>query len=380
MGGRASKNVILPAQLDDLPDEVILKLFVFLSLKELLLCGQVSKRLYRIANDESLWIKLNLYERKVPYDFIEKAARNGCQYLSLANCDILRFTGKSESSFNLKYLNVSMFHEPHQGLLKLLQNCSSLQKLSVAGLKLDSDDIQYICQNSQSLQVLDLEYCPFDLCNKPELFQNLFTNCAHLTEVNICCQLLDDISKHEILLDPHIQALVDNLTPTVLKVALDDQDNLKDEHVKTLIKRCNNITHLDLSWNPGITNDSVQSIIKYLEKSLEKLNVIGTKVDFATLLQLKSMPALKTLICGYINVDADIENLKQQLPHIRINEEEDFAIRPSLRIACPFKITNRSDMGVNPDVDEEWNYDVDGIWEIRAKQQNLFAKVENDES
>ena len=186
MSGRASKNVILPAQLDDLPDEVILKLFVFLSLKELLLCGQVSKRLRRIANDESLWTKLNFFERKVPYDFIEKAAGNGCQYLGLANCDILRFTGKSESSFKLKYLNLKMFYEPCQGSLKLVQNCSSLQKLSISGLKLDSDDIQYICQNSQTLQVLDLECCPIDLGNKREIFQNLFTNCAHLTELNIC--------------------------------------------------------------------------------------------------------------------------------------------------------------------------------------------------
>ena len=78
MGGRASKNVILPAQLDDLPDEVNLKIFVFLRLKELHLCVLVSKRLRWIANDESLWIVLNLFEKKVPYDFIEKAARNGC--------------------------------------------------------------------------------------------------------------------------------------------------------------------------------------------------------------------------------------------------------------------------------------------------------------
>ena len=372
MVGRASKNVILPAQLEDLPDEVILKLFDFLSLKDLLLCGHLSKRLHRIANDESLWVKLNLYERKVPYDFIEKAAGNGCQYLSLANCDILHFTGKSELSFNLKYLNVSMFHEPRQGLLKLVHNCNSLQKLSVAGLKLDSNDIQYLCQNSQTLQVLDLECCPIDLCDQIELLQNLFTDSAHLTELNICGQLFNEIDKHEILLNPHIQALVDNLTPTILKVALDSQENLKDEHVKTLVKRCNSITHLELSFTP-ITNDSVQSIIRYLETSLEKLNVFGTNVDFATLLQLKSMPALKTLLCGYINVDADIENLKQQLPHIRINEEEDLVIRPSLHIACPFKIMNKSD------IDEDRNYDVDGIWEIRAKQQNLFAKVENDE-
>ena len=70
--------------------------------KELLLCGQVSKRLRAIANDESLWLKLNLSKRKVPYDFIEKAAGNGCQYLSLVGCAL---TGKSEASFKLKRIS-----------------------------------------------------------------------------------------------------------------------------------------------------------------------------------------------------------------------------------------------------------------------------------
>ena len=147
-------------QLDDLPDEVILNILGFLNIKELLLCGQVSKRLRAIANDESLWLKLNLYERKVPYDLIEKAAENGCQYLSLSRCYIIGLTGKSKTSFKLKYLNVSYVPK---GVQKLVQNCSALQKLSVAGLTLDSDDIQYICQNSKTLQVLDLDNCKFDL-------------------------------------------------------------------------------------------------------------------------------------------------------------------------------------------------------------------------
>ena len=157
-------------QLDELPDEVILKIVGFLDLKELLLCGQVSKRLQAIANDESLWLKVNLYERKVPYDFIEKAAGNGCQYLSLVGCDIIGLTGKSESSFNLKYLNV---YGGCQGVQKLVQNCSSLQKLSLAWLELDSDDFQYICQSGQTLQVLDLDECFFDLPHLTEVTESL---------------------------------------------------------------------------------------------------------------------------------------------------------------------------------------------------------------
>merc|ERR1712051_966642 len=128
--------------------------------------------------------------RKIPYDFIEKVIGNGCQYLSLPKCDILGFTGKSESSFNLKYLNVSnqdsLSDGLQQGVKKLVQNCSSLQKLSVADSPLDLNDIQYICKSGQTLQVLDLGYCELDLGDETKMkLQYLFSNCAHLTELNI---------------------------------------------------------------------------------------------------------------------------------------------------------------------------------------------------
>ena len=339
-------------QLDDLPDEVILKVLGFLNIKELLLCGQVSKRLRAIANDESLWLKLNLHQRQVPYDFIEKAAGNGCQYLSLVGCGL---TGKSEASFKLKYLNVT---KGKKGVQKLVQNCSALQKLSVAGLTLDSDDIQYICQNSKTLQVLDLDGCKFDLhklkesqigqtledleleyCNfRTKLIRDLFTNCAHLTELNI------SVHPKSELLDPHIQALVDNLTSTILKVNLGYQYNLQDEHVKKLVKRCNNITQLYLS-DTSITNNSLHSIIEQLKPSLEKLNLSGTKIDFVELSLLKSMPALKTLICDFNppdNEEEAIENLKQQLRHIIINGDGEDYQQDLFFIASPFKAVKLS--------------------------------------
>ena len=347
----AKRQRLSSYQLDDLQDEVILKVLYFLDIKERLLCGQVSKRLQAIANDESLWLKLNLYERKVPCDFIEKAAGNGCRYLSLVGCDIIGLIGKSESLFNLKYLNL---YGGCQGVQKLVQNCSSLQKLSVAWLTLDSDDIQYISQSGQTLQVLDLEECHFDLHNLTESLKGLFTNCAHLTELNI---------GDSELLDPHIQALVDNLTPTILKVNLNRRVNLKIEHVKTLVKRCNKITHLDLR-RTFLTNDTVHTIIKYLRTSMEKLDVSDTEVDFATLLQLKSMPALKTLVCFYPHNDGDytedIKNLKQQLPHVSINDEKYFLI------ASPLKKVNKCISYLV--FCNQW------IWEIRAKEQNLFSK------
>ena len=92
------------------------------------------------------------------------------------------------------------------------------------------------------------------------------------------------------------------MTPTILKLDLAFQ-NFTDEHVKTLVKRCNKITHLDLTCTL-ITNDSVQSIIKHLNTSLEKLNVSMTEVDSAIVPELKSITILKTLIC-----DADVVDI-----------------------------------------------------------------------
>jgi hypothetical protein len=346
----AKRQKLSSYQLDHLPDEVILNMLGFLDIKELLLCGQVSKRFRAIANDESLWLKLNLHKRKVPYDFIEKAAGNGCQYLSLVGCGL---TGKSEASFKFKYLNVAGMKK---GVQKLVQNCSALQKLSVAGLTLDSDDIQYICQNSKTLQVLDLANCKFDLrklkesqigqtledleldyCNfRTKLIQDLLTNCAHLSELNF------DVNheNEDWLLDSNIHALVDNLTPTILKVNLGFQENFQDEHVKKLVKRCNKITHLGFN-STQITNNSVHSIIEQLKASLEKLDVSHANLDFATLLQLKSMPALKTLFFDSIKDDhaEDIENLKQQLHHISINE----GVPWTYHFAGPFKRIDRGE-------------------------------------
>ena len=110
-------------------------------------------------------------------------------------------------------------------------------------------------------------------------------------------------------------------------------------------------------------NDSVDSIIEHLN-SLEKLSVVtypNTKIDFSTLLRLKSIPTLKILRWGCFGrrqSEEDIEkikNLKLQLPHISINEEH-------LHIACSTKEVNGS-------IDPDW------FWEIKAKQQDLFPEA-----
>jgi hypothetical protein len=332
---------------EDLPDEILLKILSLLDIKGVLQCGQVSKRLRAISNDQSLWLKLNIFRRNVPFSFIEKAIHNGCEYLNLSCSCIRHGAKKSEMPWKLKYLVISQACDHKwapNGLEGVLQNCHSLEKLSVGQMRLDSFGIEKICQNGETLRILSLVMCNI----QSELIQKLFTKCSRLTEVNLY--------GNDTLLDRHLFAVIDNLTPNILKLDLSSQDYIEDKHVKTLVQKCNKITELALSFTQ-ITNKSMESIVKNLS-SLEKLDVCYTKIDYPTLLQLKSIPTLKVLNCfgRQKKKDAEkIKNLKLQLPHVSINEEYLF-------IATPSK-----------EVDDE--VDLDWFWEIRSKEQDLFPDL-----
>ena len=125
----------------------------------------------------------------------------------------------------------------------MLQNCHFLQKLAVENLTLNPCDIEQICQNGETLQILDLDGCTIDFEHRTELIQKLFTKCSQLTELNIYKGFGSSPRiANNFLLDAHICSLVDNLTPNILKLNLATQPWLRDKHVNTLVGRCNKIT------------------------------------------------------------------------------------------------------------------------------------------
>ena len=346
---------------EDLPDEILLKILSLMDIKGILQCGNVSKRLRAISNDQSLWFKLNLFGREVPYAFIEKAVKNGCEYLNLRFSVVSRGK-KSEVPWSLKYLEISQSCD--LPLPKgVLENCHFLQKLALDYLIIKSHEIELICQNGKTLQILSLGGCKIqtgntDSLQKTELIQKLFTKCPELTEVNVSKNFGSSYPYDWLGL--HIYALVDNLTPNILKLSLRFQQYVDDNHVNNLVCRCNKITELDLSFTP-ITNVSVNSIIKHLN-FLEKLDISYTDIDLSTILQLKSIRTLKFLRClgkeEYLKEYAEkIKNLQLQLPHVRINEE--------------YPVIAHSKKTVNRSIDHNW------FWEIRAKQQDLFPRAHN---
>ena len=131
--------------------------------------------------------------------------------------------------------------------------------------------------------------------------------------------------------DPKSQDVVrgktmDNITFGSCKSNL----NVKDRHVITLVNRCKKITDLNLMVT-SISNNSVTTIIGTQSENLEKLGV--SNIDFKKLLELRSMLKLKVLNFDNIVTLDELTILKNQLPHLNINEDGPKAMK--LRIPYP---------------------------------------------
>ena len=94
--------------LEDLPNELILKVISYLDFQELLIFGQISRRIRTITYDERLqqWQKFNFYREKAPSGLLKILLENGCKYLSLSRARIIGPLDLNKPT-RLKYLNLS---------------------------------------------------------------------------------------------------------------------------------------------------------------------------------------------------------------------------------------------------------------------------------
>ena len=110
-------------KLADFPVQILLKVFDSLDMKELLNCGQVSKKFRAISHADFFWQKVNLRGQNVPNSFFRFILDRGCKYLYLYNCKVevnLRTT-KFRSKYGcLKYLYLQNCQVDEESLEKLL--------------------------------------------------------------------------------------------------------------------------------------------------------------------------------------------------------------------------------------------------------------------
>ena len=314
-------------KLGDLPDELILKMFSYLSVKDLMNCGQVSERIRAISHDETLWQKVNLYRLKVSTEFLQMILNNGCKHLSLKRSDLVGNLCHGNTS-QLKYLDLDNCSDlgcrSYPGVKvqeDLLASCYSLEILSLAHQPITSEIVRNICyQNGKTLQILDL--CGSDVFSRGQfnvdVMKQIICNCTELREL--------DLSFVPIPPDT-LDFLAKNLTPKIKRLNLYYQRDLKDEHVNALVRRCNKITDLNLDGTT-ISKVSLMSIIGNLKHTLEKLRLPGWQnIHHKSLIQLRSLARLRILDCDLTCDCCGFKSLRKQLPHVSITNSRDGRVK-----------------------------------------------------
>uniref|UniRef100_A0A8C5VT08 S-phase kinase associated protein 2 n=2 Tax=Microcebus murinus TaxID=30608 RepID=A0A8C5VT08_MICMU len=141
--------------------------------------------------------------------------------------------------------------------------------------------------------------------------KTLLSSCSRLDELNLswCYDFTEK----------HVQVAVAHVSETITQLNLSGyRKNLQKSDVSTLVRRCPNLVHLDLSDSVMLKNDCFQEFyqLNYLQHlSLSRCYDIIPE----TLLELGEIPTLKTLQVFGIVPDGTLQLLKEALPHLQIN-------------------------------------------------------------
>ena len=201
------------SQLENLPNEILLKIFDYVNpkIKELLLFGQVSRRIRSIAHDQSLWQNVNLFpKRKVPAGLLQLILENGCKRINTFSQIVGTLTLNQESQ--LEFLN--SWNTNPRVLTVLLASCHSLEQLHLRNVILNHEIISSICyQNGRTLKVLKLAHCNFFSDNTMDdvWIRLIIDNCVELSVLDLIDTQLSEES---------IEYMASNLTPTISKLWL----------------------------------------------------------------------------------------------------------------------------------------------------------------
>ena len=158
------QNLTLP----ELPDEILLRILSYLDYSSIIRCGQVSKRLWTISHDKTLFETINLSGKIVPITFLQFIIHHGCKYLSLRSAKIEGNDITLKEICQLKYLDCTNCFAKPKVIEKILSFSKSIQKLSmvspntarimgVADRNWNDIKSNMIKQFSHKLQVLHLK-------------------------------------------------------------------------------------------------------------------------------------------------------------------------------------------------------------------------------
>ena len=360
---------------DELPDEVMMKIFKYLKPQHVATdCISVFQQ-FVTKFKEDFYSFHDFSGKKVHYNDLKKCIEKNVEYLSLEHTDITtekdykcienKFFNIVQQSNDIKkqgikYLNV-FAAKPKEEVINFFSTCNTLEKLCLNNLSEPFFD--GIIRNSQTLQVLKLMPVQrnvrkgnYQWIEKIEKITNICTSCVNLKELGMGYALEDMMywdsdcwyQSRNHHLNPESDGYeqdnpdfpLDNLfnnLPTNLE-ALDVANfQIKDRHLKLITERCPKLKYLDLT-ETFITTKSLD-VIKDELPGLRRFSVssmwIGTP-RYQALFEQGKMPRLKYFwplkkvddFGTLQNLKSEIEkqNLVELFPNVNLAEEAEFRI------------------------------------------------------
>ncbi|NWX52632.1 SKP2 protein, partial [Steatornis caripensis] len=291
---------------DVLPDELLLAIFAYLPLNDLLKVSLICKRWHHLSFDESLWQTLDLTGRNLPPGVIGQLLPAGVTVFRCPRSCIGNPLFKTSKLLRVQHMDLSNCTVSVADIQSILCRCERLQNLSLEGLVLSDDIIKSIAKNP-SLMRLNLCGCS-DF--SAEALALMLSSCSVLQELNLSwCDFTAT----------HVKAAVNHITSNVTQLNLSGyRQNLQIPDVKTLVERCPFLVHLDLSDSVMLKPQCFQYFHKLI--FLEHLCLSRCyQISPAALVQLGEIPTLKTLQVFGIVTDSSLLLLREMLPHMKIN-------------------------------------------------------------
>ncbi|XP_050185238.1 S-phase kinase-associated protein 2 isoform X1 [Myiozetetes cayanensis] len=259
--------------LDALPDELLLAIFAYLPLKDLLKVSVICKRWHRLAFDESLWQTLDLTGGNLLPGVLGQLLPAGVTVFRCPRACIGNPLFKTTQLLRLQYLDLSNCTMSVADLQSILCLCERLQNLSLEGLVLSDIIIK--------LEELNLSWCDFTAT--------------------------------------HVKSAVSHITSQVNQLNLSGyRENLQIADVKTLVERCPFLVHLDLSDSMMLKPECFQYFRQLM--FLQHLCLSRCyQISPAALVELGEIQTLKTLQVFGIVTDSSLQLLEEALPAVKIN-------------------------------------------------------------
>ena len=312
-----------------LPDETILKIFSFLSFKSLGNCNQVSHRMKRIAEDSSLWEKVQAWLKVIPAGFMEKIVKSKVKHLSVQHCEVfpINLNFLTEHNLDLKSMDISNCDGNDNFLSELVRCSKSLQYLNLHETR---PNLVFKCIENfayaNKLKVLSVN----DVKLNFKYVKKIIDKCTQLTDLGISGTSLTQQS---------IVYICTNLTSDASRVDL-SYNKVKDEHIQLLVEHCNNLEHLDLI-DTKVTYKSVTRIVMAISHSLVSLALpdnVGIEIGLPSNICMEKLKVFSDLTklenlhigCDYGHLwipneegeidsdDSHIGILKKYFPKLRI--------------------------------------------------------------